>query len=92
MSDGYAEKVLAGLLGVGDEILEINNMAVQKLSLDTVYEVMAQSQLMLLKTLPFLARRDFWCQKLILITRLKTIFKNGAASNRILIGYRLLFR
>ncbi|XP_077986938.1 uncharacterized protein LOC144441254 [Glandiceps talaboti] len=59
MSDGYPEKMYAGLMGVGDEILAINGHSVQNKSMDGVYDLMADQDRLTLKILPLLARKDW---------------------------------
>ncbi|CAH1787296.1 unnamed protein product [Owenia fusiformis] len=58
MSDGHPEKLFAGLLGIGDEILEINNRTLQGGDLDIAYDIMAQHDTLTMKVLPFMARTD----------------------------------
>ena len=52
------EKLFAGILGIGDEILEINERSVTDLTLDQVYELMAASDRLTLKVFPLFARKD----------------------------------
>ena len=52
------DNMLAGLLGVGDEILEVNRHLVHDLSLDAVYKLMGASQTITLKIFPLIARKD----------------------------------
>ena len=58
LGDGLPDHFLAGLLAVGDEILEIEGKTVKELELEKVYELMAATTHTLeLKTLPFAARK-----------------------------------
>eukprot|EP00058_Branchiostoma_floridae_P007052 XP_002592540.1 hypothetical protein BRAFLDRAFT_69057 [Branchiostoma floridae] len=60
LSDGYPDKLFAGLLGLGDEILEINGVAVNTITLDDVYDLMAETkEKLVLRVLPLLARNDW---------------------------------
>ncbi|XP_041370351.1 uncharacterized protein LOC121384160 isoform X2 [Gigantopelta aegis] len=52
------EKLFAGILGVGDEILEVNEKPVKDLTLEQVYELMAASDKLILKVFPLFARKD----------------------------------
>ena len=52
------EKILTGLIGVGDEILEVNKHLVSGLSLEAVYKLMGASQTIMLKIFPLIARKD----------------------------------
>ena len=61
LSDGLPEHFFAGLLGLGDEILEINDLPVNTLDLNDVYDLMANSEQLMVKTLPFSARPDVSC-------------------------------
>ncbi|XP_023930451.1 serine/arginine repetitive matrix protein 2 [Lingula anatina] len=58
LSDGYPEKFFAGLLSVGDEILEVDTKPTKDLTLDDLYDFMATKKKLVLKTLPLLARTD----------------------------------
>jgi len=58
LSDSLPERFFAGLIGLGDEILEINNVPLHSLTLDQVYDLMAEKNKLILKTLPFMARKD----------------------------------
>ncbi|XP_074654731.1 uncharacterized protein LOC141908535 [Tubulanus polymorphus] len=62
MSDGYPEKFFAGLLSIGDEILEINGKPAKKMSVDEIYDVMATNDTVMLKTLPLMSR-DLYTKK-----------------------------
>ncbi|XP_070531928.1 dentin sialophosphoprotein-like [Ptychodera flava] len=59
MSDGYPEKMYAGLMGIGDEILEINGNSVRNRSMDEVYDMMADQDKLMLKIIPLLSRKDW---------------------------------
>ncbi|XP_006816485.1 uncharacterized protein LOC102801825 [Saccoglossus kowalevskii] len=59
MSDGYPEKMFAGLMGIGDEILEINGTSLVKKTLDDVYDAMADRDRLVLKIMPLLSRKDW---------------------------------
>ncbi|XP_052789913.1 uncharacterized protein LOC128224199 isoform X2 [Mya arenaria] len=52
------ERSFAGLLNVGDEILEVNGHPVRDLSQDAVYELISASPVIVMKVLPFIARTD----------------------------------
>ncbi|XP_053381041.1 uncharacterized protein LOC123551801 [Mercenaria mercenaria] len=52
------EQCFAGLLGVGDEILEVNGHLVRDLSQDAVYNLISASAVVLVKVFPFIARKD----------------------------------
>lgn len=58
-SDGHPEKLFAGLLNVGDEILEINDSSVKNLSLDEVYNLMGSTNTMVLRTVPVWCREEY---------------------------------
>ena len=58
LSDGLPESFFVGLLGVGDEIIEINGIPLKDLPLEDVYDLMKQSNVLVLKTLPYVARKD----------------------------------
>ena len=45
MSDGNTEKLYTGLLGIGDEILEVNQEKVAGLSLDLVTQLMTKDNI-----------------------------------------------
>ena len=57
-ADSQPEKVFGGLLSVGDEILEINGQFVRDLSQDDVYNIISASPIIVMKILPFIARKD----------------------------------
>ncbi|XP_064616841.1 rho GTPase-activating protein syd-1-like [Liolophura sinensis] len=61
-SDGHPEKLFAGLLNVGDEILEINDSSVKNLSLDEVYNLMGSTDTMVLRTVPVWCREKYTAQ------------------------------
>ncbi|KAH3791195.1 uncharacterized protein LOC127838814 [Dreissena polymorpha] len=52
------DRSFAGLLGVGDEILEVNGHPVSTLSKDEVYSLICASPIIVLKVFPFIARKD----------------------------------
>jgi len=54
LSDGLPVHFYAGLLRVSDEVLEINHTAVSGLSLDTVFDMIAQSLKLVLLLRPSL--------------------------------------
>lgn len=56
MGDGSGEGPYVGLLGVGDEILQVNGEAVAGLSLDQVTRLMTRDSTASLRILP--ARRN----------------------------------
>ncbi|XP_064650201.1 uncharacterized protein LOC135501806 [Lineus longissimus] len=58
LTDAYPERFFAGLVGIGDEILEINSIKTRNMSLDDVYDVMASRETLLLKIIPLMSRQD----------------------------------
>ncbi|XP_071097524.1 uncharacterized protein [Haliotis cracherodii] len=52
------QKLFAGILGVGDEILEVNDQSVQDKSLDDVYALMAETDKPIMKVFPIVARKE----------------------------------
>ena len=58
MTDSYPESFFAGLIAVGDEIIEVDNISTADLSLEQVYDLMARKDLLLIRLLPLLARKD----------------------------------
>lgn len=52
-----ADERFAGLLNVGDEILEVNGFNISDASLDDVYDLMV-NQTLIVKILPLLSRKD----------------------------------
>ncbi|XP_033105200.1 uncharacterized protein LOC117107597 isoform X2 [Anneissia japonica] len=56
LSDGHPEKILLGLIQVGDEILEINEVPVQGKSIDDVYDIILENDKLVIKILPLSAR------------------------------------
>ncbi|KAL4219301.1 hypothetical protein ACF0H5_021880 [Mactra antiquata] len=52
------EQCFGGLLGIGDEILEVNSHIVRDLSQDSVYNLISNSPVVVLKIFPFIARGD----------------------------------
>ena len=58
LSDSLPANFFAGLINVGDEIIEINGTPMKKLSLEETYDLMARQDELRLKILPFMARRD----------------------------------
>ena len=58
LGDGLPEHFFAGLLGIGDEILEINGLPLQKMALDDIYDLMGLHDKLTLKVLPFVSRKD----------------------------------
>jgi len=48
----------AGLLCVGDEILEVNGHHVRDLNQEAVYNLISACPVLLMKVLPFIARKD----------------------------------
>ncbi len=57
LSDSLPASFFASLLGVGDEILEINHQEIRTLAMEQIHDMMASNSRLILKTLPFLARR-----------------------------------
>lgn len=58
LSDSLPPHFFAGLLNVGDEIFEINGTSMKNISLEETYDLMAKQNQLLLKIMPFMARRD----------------------------------
>ena len=58
LNEGPTKNLFAGLLSVGDEILEIDGIPTKRLSLEDVSTMIAESQKLVLKTLPYMARTD----------------------------------
>ena len=58
LSDSLPAHFFAGLISVGDEILELNGTAMKNISLEETYDLMAKQDRLRLKILPFMARRD----------------------------------
>ena len=58
LSDALPEHFFAGLLSVGDEVLEVNGRRVANLPLEGVYDLMSHGEKVLLKILPYMARTD----------------------------------
>ena len=56
--DRDSKRDFAGLLDVGDEILEINGYITMDMTLDDVYDLLAQNQVIVMKVMPLLARKD----------------------------------
>ncbi|XP_071948843.1 uncharacterized protein [Antedon mediterranea] len=56
LSDGHPEKILLGLIHVGDEILSINDVAVSGKSIDAVYDIILENERLIIKILPLSAR------------------------------------
>ncbi len=57
-NDSAPTSVFSGLLGVGDEILEMNGRQVHNLAVSQIRDTMTSSDRLTLKTLPFLARKE----------------------------------
>lgn len=49
LSDSYAEKLFCGLLCVGDEIHEINGVSTSQLTIDEIYDMIGESDKLILK-------------------------------------------
>lgn len=49
MNNNYPNKFYAGLMKLGDEITEINQIKVQDLSLDEIYAIISESETLLLR-------------------------------------------
>lgn len=59
IGDGHPAKILAGLLQVGDEILEINGQRVkEEKNLDLVYDLILDSDNLVLKIRPLERRNE----------------------------------
>ncbi|XP_072016563.1 uncharacterized protein [Amphiura filiformis] len=56
LGDGHPAKILVGLLGVGDEILEINGENVRSKPIDDVYDIMMDNNTLVLKIMPLMTR------------------------------------
>ena len=52
LSDALPTHFYAGLLQVGDQVVEINHVEVSQLSLDAVFDIIAQSSMLLLRLRP----------------------------------------
>jgi len=52
LSDGLPAHFYAGLLNVGDEVMQINNTEVSSLSLDNVFDMIAMSSKLILQLRP----------------------------------------
>ena len=52
LSDSYPDKMFAGLMKTGDEILEINEVKVKCLSLDQIYDMILENERLIIKTKP----------------------------------------
>ena len=57
LGDGHPAKILAGLIGVGDEILEINAESLHNKPIDDVYDIMMDNNTLVLKVMPLTARK-----------------------------------
>ena len=57
LGDGHPAKILAGLIGVGDEILEINGESLHNKPIDDVYDIMMDNNTLVLKVMPLMARK-----------------------------------
>uniref|UniRef100_A0A0L8I6Y5 PDZ domain-containing protein n=2 Tax=Octopus bimaculoides TaxID=37653 RepID=A0A0L8I6Y5_OCTBM len=51
-SDGYPAKMFAGLLGIGDEILEINGISTGCMTVEDAHDMVASSDKLILRVLP----------------------------------------
>ena len=58
LSESLPASFFASLLGVGDEIIEVNQEEVHSLTLEQIHDIMATNNRLVLKTLPFVARKD----------------------------------
>ena len=58
LSDSLPASFFASLMGVGDEILEINQQKVRNLAMEHIHNMIASNNRLILKTLPFLSRQD----------------------------------
>ena len=59
LGDGHPAKILAGLLSVGDEILNINGVDVRDRPIDDVYDMMMDNDKLILRLIP-IATRSMW--------------------------------
>ncbi|XP_071496178.1 uncharacterized protein [Diadema antillarum] len=59
LGDGHPAKILAGLLHVGDEILEINGQDLRRKKLDDVYDLMMDNDVLALRVRPLASREEF---------------------------------
>ncbi|XP_063966196.1 uncharacterized protein KIAA1614-like [Lytechinus pictus] len=59
LGDGHPAKILAGLLQVGDEILEINGQDIRRKKLDDVYDLMMDNDSLVLHVRPLKSRSDY---------------------------------
>ena len=56
LSDSYPNKIFAGLMKPGDEILEVNNVSVDQISIDEIYSLILESEKLVLKVKPATAK------------------------------------
>ncbi|XP_022085302.1 uncharacterized protein LOC110976394 [Acanthaster planci] len=61
LGDGHPAKILAGLLAVGDEILDINGVDVRNRPIDDVYDMMMDNDKLILRLVP-IATRSTWTE------------------------------
>ena len=59
LGDGHPAKILAGLLQVGDEILEINGQDIRRKKLDDVYDLMMDNDALMLHVRPLASRAEY---------------------------------
>ena len=59
LGDGHPAKILAGLLQVGDEILEINGQDIRRKKLDDVYDLMMDNNTLVLQVRPLASRAEY---------------------------------
>ena len=52
LSDSYPDKMFAGLMKTGDQIIEINSQKVNQLHLDQIYDLILENERLIIKTKP----------------------------------------
>lgn len=50
--DGYPAKMFAGLLAIGDQILEINGISTDKITVEEAHDMVASRDTLILRVLP----------------------------------------
>lgn len=51
-SDGYPAKMFAGLLSIGDKVLEINGMSTGSMTVEDAHDMVASCDKLILRVLP----------------------------------------
>ena len=57
--DSDSQKLFAGALNEGDELLEINGQNAQSMTLKNIFKVMSEANVLYLKTIPFTTRKSW---------------------------------